>query len=79
MSGKPLEILDKALHKEILLRLRGNRELRGILRSYDTHLNLYLENVEMKTDKGEDGVLTENLGRIVLRGDNVVMVSPPER
>lgn len=77
MSGKPLDILDRALNKEILLRLRGNKELRGVLRSFDVHLNLYLENAELTIDKGEEGSLKEELGRIILRGDNVVMVSPP--
>ena len=76
MTGKPLDILERARNKEVLLRLRGNKELRGILRSYDVHLNIYLENAEMKTEK-EDGVITEELGRIILRGDNVMMVSPP--
>ncbi|MHA1167792.1 MAG: LSM domain-containing protein [Candidatus Hodarchaeales archaeon] len=73
--NKPLDVLHGALNKTILLRLRGNRELKGVLKSYDTHLNLFLEDVELMstTDDGEP----EKLGRIILRGDNVVLISPP--
>lgn len=77
MSNRPLDELGRALNKEVLLRLRGNKELRGVLISYDVHLNLYLENAELTINRENDESLTEELGRIILRGDNVVMVSPP--
>jgi small nuclear ribonucleoprotein len=70
---RPLEILEKAINKPILLKLKGKRELRGVLRSYDQHLNLFLENAEQITENGE----LEELGSIILRGDNVILVSPP--
>lgn len=70
---KPLDILENALNKTILLKLRGNKELRGILRSYDQHLNLFLDDAEL-IPPGEE---PENLGSIVLRGDNVILISPP--
>lgn len=73
--NKPLDLLQQSLNKTILLRLRGNREVRGILRSYDAHLNLVLEDAEiLESAKGES---KELLGKIVLRGDNVVLISPP--
>lgn len=72
---KPLDLLQKSLNKTILLRLRGNREVRGVLRSYDAHLNLVLEDAEiLESAKGDS---KEQLGKIVLRGDNVVLISPP--
>ena len=72
---KPLDLLQKSLNKTILLRLRGNKEVRGILRSYDAHLNLVLEDAEvLPNTEDESG---EKLGKIVLRGDNVVLISPP--
>ncbi|MHA2273432.1 MAG: LSM domain-containing protein [Candidatus Hodarchaeales archaeon] len=72
---KPLDLLQRSLNKTILLRLRGNREVRGVLRSYDAHLNLVLEEAEiLESGSSERG---EQLGKIVLRGDNVVLISPP--
>ncbi|MHA2366231.1 MAG: LSM domain-containing protein [Candidatus Hodarchaeales archaeon] len=73
-GNRPLDILQKSLGKNILLRLRSNRELRGILRSYDPHLNLYIENAVLLSNSEESQ--DEELGRIILRGDNVIMISP---
>ncbi len=44
-----------------------------MLRSYDPHLNLYLEDAELLPTEEEQG---EELGTIILRGDNVVLISP---
>jgi small nuclear ribonucleoprotein len=78
--SRPLDVLSEALNQTVILKVRGRREIRGILRSYDPHLNLYLENAEMihpsNEETGEESY-TESLGNIILRGDNVVLISPP--
>jgi len=61
----------ESLGSTVLVKLRGNREIRGILRSFDQHLNLVLDDAEeVKSDK------TRKLGVIIVRGDNVILVSP---
>jgi small nuclear ribonucleoprotein len=87
MAQRPLDVLTQALNKTVILKVRGNREIRGILRSYDPHLNLFLEDAEMihpqkLKDEGADENAneepeTEVLGNIILRGDNVILISPP--
>ena len=87
MSQRPLDVLTAALNKVVILKVRGNREIRGILRSYDPHLNLYLEDAEMiypikQQDDVEENTAdlepeVEALGSIILRGDNVILISPP--
>ena len=69
------KILEDSLGKTVLLRLRGGKNIRGLLRGFDQHLNLVLEKAEDVTDKDN----TEELGLIIVRGDNVVMISPPPR
>ena len=65
------EILQEALGGTVLVRLKGGREVRGILKSFDQHLNLVLDNAEeMKENR------SRKLGLIIVRGDNVVLVSP---
>ena len=54
------------------MKLKGGREIRGILKSYDQHLNLVLENAEEVKSNGK----TRKLGTIIIRGDNVVLISP---
>ncbi|UCG00466.1 MAG: hypothetical protein JSW11_12575 [Candidatus Heimdallarchaeota archaeon] len=76
--SRPLDVLTAALNKKVILKVRGQREIRGILRSYDPHLNLYLEDAEMiYPPKEEEEAVTESLGNIILRGDNVILISPP--
>lgn len=72
--SRPLELLDRSLNKAILIRLKGQRELRGVLKSFDVHMNLYIEMAEELTAK--EG-RPSNLGSILVRGDNVVFISPP--
>ncbi|WP_455143245.1 LSM domain-containing protein [Candidatus Hodarchaeum mangrovi] len=78
--SRPLDVLTSALNKKVILKVRGRREVRGILRSYDPHLNLYLEEAELihpaDEEEGTESV-TEQLGSIILRGDNVILISPP--
>lgn len=78
---KPLDILEDSLNKNILLKLRGNRELRGVLKSFDNHLNLVLEGAELisieNDEEGQEIKQVEKLGKILLRGDNVILISPP--
>jgi small nuclear ribonucleoprotein len=66
-----LQVLEDSLGKTVLLRLRGGKSIRGQLTGFDQHLNLVLEKAEDVTDTNE----VEELGLILVRGDNVVMIS----
>jgi small nuclear ribonucleoprotein len=73
MSEMTTEILESSLGKTVLVRLRGGRSIRGRLKGFDQHLNLVLEDTE-DTSNIEN---VSKLGTIIVRGDNVVIVSPP--
>jgi len=75
MSEMTAKILEESLEKFVLVRLRGGKKLRGKLKGFDQHLNLVLEETEDITnvEKGK------KIGTIILRGDNVIIVSPPPR
>ncbi len=75
MSEMTIKVLEESLGKIVLVRLRGGRSLRGKLRGFDQHLNLVLE----ETDDISDKENTRKLGVIIVRGDNVVLISPPPR
>jgi len=68
-----LKILSESLGNTVLVRLRSGRMLRGILQGYDQHMNLVLEQAE---ELSADNSIQRRLGVIVVRGDNVIMVSP---
>jgi len=72
-SDISLKILSKSLGNTVLVRLRGGKLLRGILQGYDQHMNLVLEQAE---EISNENSTQKRLGMIVVRGDNVMMVSP---
>jgi small nuclear ribonucleoprotein len=75
MSEMATKILEDSLGKTVLVRLRGGKKLRGKLKGFDQHLNLVLD----ETDDITDVENVKNLGSIIVRGDNVVIISPPPR
>ncbi|MCW7076002.1 MAG: LSm family protein [Candidatus Syntropharchaeales archaeon] len=72
MAQRPLDILNEALQSPVIVRIRGGREIRGELQGYDLHMNLVLDNAEETIEDGEN----RQLGTVILRGDNVVYISP---
>ncbi len=73
--SKPLDVLNKSLKSSVIVKLRGGREFRGVLDGYDLHMNLVLSTAE---ELGEDMSVTNVMGEILVRGDNVVYISPTE-
>lgn len=71
-------MLKSALDKRILIRIKANRLFRAILRGYDEHLNLLIDDTsQIYNAEDESGNLVEKeekLGRIIIRGDNVIFI-----
>jgi small nuclear ribonucleoprotein len=71
MSERPIDALDKAKGKKILVKLKNGEEISGVLRALDLHLNLWLDEAEVQ--KGDAKV---RLGTLLVRGDTIVYASP---
>ncbi|MEM0274951.1 MAG: LSm family protein [Nitrososphaerota archaeon] len=67
-----LRILSESLGEKVLVKLRNGKMLRGVLQGYDQHMNLILDQAEEMYDDNT----SRQLGVIVVRGDNIIMVSP---
>ncbi len=67
----PLHKLDGAKGDKVIVRLKNGSRLTGILRAFDKHLNMWLEEAAMDGDEAKT-----QYGTILVRGDNVVVVSP---
>ena len=74
-----MRYLSKSMNTNILVSLKNGIFIRGILRSYDNHLNLILDNAEeiFTTPEGEN--VQNRIGkRVLIRGDNVIAISTPK-
>lgn len=74
MAERPLDVIHKSLEKDVLVILKRGLEVRGKLKGYDIHLNIVLADAQFV----ENGEIVKNYGRIVIRGDNVLAISPVE-
>ncbi len=70
-----IKALDESVGKVVLIKLKGGKVIRGKLQGFDQHMNLALDNSEEIIEDGK----TNDLGTIIVRGDNVVIISPPPR
>ncbi len=73
MADEISTLMTNSKDKVILLRLRNAQTIQGVLKDFDIHMNLTLENAEDVSD-GKNA----SLGKILLRGDNILAVSLPE-
>lgn len=67
--------LAQFVDKSIRVKFMGGREATGILKGYDQLMNLVMDDV---VEEYEDGRPTRSLGLVVLRGPNIVLVSPTD-
>ena len=70
MADEISTLMLKNRNKKLLLRLRNSTTLTGILKDFDIHMNLTLEDAE-ETDDGK----IRQVGKILLRGDNILLIS----
>ena len=71
-SNRPFDLLNDALGKEVLVELKGHLSFRGMLKAFDVHMNIVLENASQL----ENGELKTKYGKLILRGDNILLISP---
>ena len=70
---KPLQILHASLNNRVMVELRSGRAYHGTLDGYDIpHMNLVLKNA----DEIIQGESTSKHNHIIVRGDNIIYVSP---
>ncbi len=73
MADEISTLMSNSKNKSVLLRLRNNKTIKGSLLDFDVHMNLTLDNAEDVSDEK-----SEKLGKILLRGDNILVVSLPD-
>ncbi|MBN1923612.1 MAG: small nuclear ribonucleoprotein [Nanoarchaeota archaeon] len=72
---KPLDALNMAKNTKVLAELKNGSQFVGTLRAFDIHLNIVFDDAQEIID----GEIKRNLGRILLRGDTVLLLSPQKK
>jgi small nuclear ribonucleoprotein len=73
MADEISTLMSNSKNKSVLLRLRNNKTIKGNLLDFDVHMNLTLDDAEDVSDEKP-----QKLGKILLRGDNILSVSLPD-
>ncbi|GAA5846022.1 hypothetical protein JCM3766R1_001341 [Sporobolomyces carnicolor] len=85
---EPFDLVRVSLSERIFVKLRGDRELRGVLHAYDGHMNMvlsdveetvYLVDIDQQTQQNVVRTVKRNSEMLFVRGDGVVLVAPPAR
>jgi small nuclear ribonucleoprotein len=75
-EGIANQVLYQNIGKLVLVKLKGRRSIRGKLKSFDKQMNLLLqEAIDVTEDKSPDSKPEIQMGDILIRGDNVIIIS----
>jgi small nuclear ribonucleoprotein (snRNP)-like protein len=73
VTDAPTHLLERVLQQRVTLTLKDSRTLSGKLLGLDEHMNLVLDDADETTTE-----VSRHLGRVVLRGSNVVSLHAPQ-
>lgn len=68
---RPLDVLEKAKEKRVMIKLKNGAEITGTLQAFDLHLNVWIEDAEERKDDKQT-----KLGTVLIRGDTIIYISP---
>ncbi len=70
-QARPLDALNKARDKRVIVDLKNQKQLVGKLKAFDIHINCVLDDAEEKVN----GETSRKLGTVFVRGDTIVTLS----
>lgn len=72
MEARPLDALNSARDKRVIVELKNGKQYVGKLKAFDIHVNVVLESAEERSN----GSVLRKLGVVFLRGDAIILISP---
>ncbi len=69
---RPLDSLNDARNKRVLIELKNGKQLMGVLKAFDIYINVVLQDAE----EHANGELQRKLGHVFIRGDTIILISP---
>ncbi len=72
VETRPLDTLNEARNKRIIVELKNGKQLVGVLRAFDIHINVVLDDVQEMVE----GNMARKIGKAFVRGDTIILISP---
>lgn len=69
--ARPLDALNRARDKRVIVDLKNGKQFVGVLRAFDIHINSVLDDAEERVD----GEVKRKLGTVFVRGDTIITIS----
>jgi small nuclear ribonucleoprotein len=69
-ANRPFDMLNKAIDRQVMIELKGNKTVSGILKSFDVHLNLVVEDAEITAEGNKS-----KHSSVFVRGDSIIYIS----
>ena len=70
-QARPLDALNRARDKRIIVELKNNKQYIGKLKSFDIHINIVIDDVEERMN----GEMVRKLNTLFIRGDTITVIS----
>ena len=67
---RPLDVLGNSVDKTIIVKTKAGEDIIGVLKAFDSHINVWLDDAKIEGEK------EIKVGRVLIRGDNIVYISP---
>lgn len=70
-SERPLDALNVARGKRVIVELKNGKQFLGKLKAFDIHINTVLDDAE----EHENGQLKRKVGTAFIRGDTIILIA----
>lgn len=70
-QDRPLDALNAARNKRVIIELKNQKQIIGTLKAFDIHINVVIADAEEYVE----GQLKRKLGTVFVRGDMIVLIS----
>ena len=71
-QSRPLDALNNSRNKRVIVELKNHKSYAGLLKAFDIHINIVLEDAE----EHFEGEMKRKLDVVFIRGDTITIISP---
>jgi len=78
-EGIATQLLQESVGKNVLVKLKGRRSVRGKIKGFDKQMNIFItdaiETIEQTNNNNQEKDQESQIGDTLIRGDNVITIA----